>query len=104
MANGKPTPPEVVAMIRGMRAEGMIYSEIAKATHMPRSTVRSILLVVARKSPSIRPRKPHGVRMAALEPPDRRRKAIWCDLCESMVYPPCLACQVRGLVKRHGRQ
>ena len=104
MPNGIPTPPDVVAMVNQLRDEGLLYREIAEQTGLPATTVRNVSTKGSppRRSPQKRPKRNRPPRLVPIVSFDRRRKPVWCNTCKAMVYPPCLACQVRARVERHG--
>lgn len=108
MSTGRNTRKEVEAEVLRLRIAGELFHEIHRRTGIPVSTARAIcqrggLPIRERQERKTQPRRrPRPARLATPVPFDTTAEPIWCDNCKCKVHPPCLACQVRALVARHG--
>ena len=96
------------ARVKALEKEGHSRKAIAGLLHMSGRDVRAILEETFRYKMR-KPLKVNGKNALpklndGVKPPDMLSEAQWCYECAATVYEPCLACQIRDLVKKKKRK
>lgn len=93
---GRPrTSREVANRILGLAEERYSIRRISRVTGVGRTTISRILKEELEEYLSTPQKKLQKPRLKELEFPNREAKAIRCRGCGVLVYPPCLACQIK---------
>lgn len=106
MVQGKRLSDERQRLIQSLEQAGYSHRRIAREVQVNRNTVKNVLEGKLRGSyggsVEIPETRASFIRDGIIYP-DMGAENVWCNECRAWIKPPCLACQVRRIVRNRRR-